>query len=73
MSTTPTVRFIRVTGIRSHQPAVVAIVDGIRVKWNPSGWQCDCDTWQEGTGDDSCEHVDAVLPLLDDRVLGDAG
>jgi hypothetical protein len=33
---------------------------------------CDCDTWQTGNDDDTCEHVDAVADLLDDRVLGEA-
>lgn len=68
------IRFIRVTGVRSHQPSVVAIVDGIRVKWNLGpGWQCDCEEWLTGTDGDSCQHVEAVIDMLDARVLGDAG
>lgn len=67
---TAPVRFLRVNGIRSHQPAVVAILDGILVKWNRHGWTCGCDDWALG---DDCQHVDAVAALLDDRVLGDAG
>ena len=69
-----TIRFLRVQGIRSHAPAVLAFVDGIRVKWRTStGWTCDCDGWQEGAEGDDCQHVAAVADLLDDRVLGEAG
>jgi hypothetical protein len=69
-----TVKFIRVLGTRSRQPSVVAVVDGVRVKWNLNpGWSCDCEDWQLGDDGDSCQHVDAVAELLDDRVLGDAG
>jgi hypothetical protein len=70
------ISFLRIIGVRStsHQPAVVALVDGIRVKWNLGpGWSCDCDDWQDGTDGDSCQHVDGVVDLLDPRVLGDAG
>lgn len=74
MTNDPTVRFLRVAGVRSHQPSVVAIVDGIRVKWNlKPGWLCDCDEWNEGEDGETCEHVEAVAALLDPRVLGDAG
>lgn len=65
-----TVRFIRVLGINARKPGVVALVDGLLVKWNPGpGWVTDCDCPE----DEDCQHVDAVLDLLDDRVLGDAG
>jgi hypothetical protein len=69
------IRFLRVQGIRSHQPSVVAIVDDdIRVKWNlKPGWLCDCDEWHDGNDGDTCPHVEAVAALLDPRVLGDAG
>lgn len=63
-----TVRFLRVLGTRSRTPAVVALVDGHLVKWNPGpGWvtACDCDDL------DTCQHIDAVLDLLDPRVIGE--
>ena len=68
-----TVKFLRVNGIRSHQPAVVAIVDNTRVKWHKNGWACDCDAWTTGAEGDSCQHVDAVAELLDPRVTGETG
>lgn len=64
------VKFLRVIGVRStsHQPAIVALVDDHLVKWNGGDWitQCACPE------DEACRHLDAVLALLDDRVLGDA-
>lgn len=67
-----TIKFIRVLGRRAQQPGVVALVDGIRVKWNrKDGWLCDCETWIDGDDGDTCPHVEAVADLLDDRVLGD--
>lgn len=66
------VRFLRVNGIRSREPSVVAFVDGVRVKWNRRpGWLCDCEEWAEGEDGDSCAHVETVASLLDRRVLGD--
>lgn len=63
-----TVHFIRVLGQRSRTPAVVALVDGLLVKWNPGpGWLTDCDCPE----DEDCQHVDAVLAHLDPRVLGE--
>lgn len=67
-----TVRFLRVLGVRSKQPTVIAFVDGIRVTWNRHGWTCDCDDWQTGTEADTCPHVDTVVALIDPRVLGEA-
>lgn len=61
--TRESVRFLRVLGIRSRAPSVLAIVDEHRVNWRPSGWDCDC-------GDPNCRHVDVVADLLDPRVTG---
>ncbi len=61
------VRFLRVLGHRAARPAVVAVMDDHLVKWNPGpGWTCDCPT----VGD-TCDHVESVASMLDDRVLGD--
>ncbi|TYL55752.1 hypothetical protein FXB39_00650 [Nocardioides sp. BGMRC 2183] len=62
------IKFLRVAGVRSRQPSVVAIVDNLRVKWNLRGWTCDCEDWQFGETGDSCAHVDAVADLLEPRV-----
>lgn len=66
-----TIRFLRVQTPTRHMPAreplVIAIVDDVLVKFSRrDGWTCTCDT-----DADECEHVDAVVDLLDDRVLGD--
>jgi len=60
------VKFLRVIGIRSHRPGVVAIVDGLRVRWDPKGWSCDCDDFEV----DWCQHVLAVDQMLDPKVTG---
>jgi hypothetical protein len=61
------VQFLRVLGIRSHTPAVVALVDGLLVKWNPGpGWVTDCDCPPA----EDCQHIDAVLDHIDPRVMG---
>lgn len=63
-----TIRFLHVTGERSHSPAVLAIVDGYRTRWRARfGWDCQCQT-EEQQGQD-CWHVDLVLAFLDERVL----
>lgn len=62
---TPSVRIIRVLGIRSRDPSVLAGVDRSLVRWTPrDGWTCDCDA----VG--SCDHVDTIAGLLDPRVIG---
>ncbi len=59
------VRFLRVLGIRSHEPAVVAIVnDTHRVRWGRGGWDCNCEAA-------TCPHVDQVADLLDPKVTGE--
>lgn len=67
-----TIKFLRVLGLRSSQPSVLATVadetGAAFVRWDRRRWTCDCDA--EG---DQCPHVDAVADLLDPRVLGDAG
>lgn len=60
-----TVRFLRVSGVRSTDPVVLAIVEEYLVRWRADGWTCECAA--EG---DTCSHVDAVAGLLDERVLG---
>ncbi len=61
-----TVRFLRVLGVRSDRPTVLAIADGHRVGWDlRRGWTCTCPT-----DDAECPHVDLVAALLDPRVLG---
>lgn len=65
------ISFMRVTGIRSHDPAVLAFADGLRVRWNKHGWDCTCQTWATGEGEDTCPHVEAVAALLDGRVTGE--
>ncbi|TFC00257.1 MULTISPECIES: hypothetical protein [unclassified Cryobacterium] len=60
------VKIIRVAGIRSKSPAVLAVVDGLLVKWGSRRfWSCACladpDTHE-------CKHIAAVQALLDDRV-----
>lgn len=63
------VKFLRVLGVRSNEPAVVATVDGALVKWDQRGWVTDCDC--DGDESESCPHVDAVACLLDPRVTGE--
>lgn len=57
------VRILRVIGVRSTSPGVLAIVDGNRVRWDGRRWSCACP-------DPACQHVDAVADLLDPRVTG---
>jgi hypothetical protein len=62
------VRFLRVLGIRSRGPVVQAKVDDLLVRWQPrTGWDCECLTEAD---EDACDHVEAVVTLLDPRVLG---
>jgi hypothetical protein len=61
------VKIIRVLGIRSKDPAVMATVDGLMVKWNSRrDWDCECLTEAD---EYECEHITAIRALLDDRVL----
>lgn len=60
------VRFLRVLGIRSRRPTVLAVVGPSFVRWDGRDWTCDCDL-PDGA---SCEHVDLVVSMLDDRVCG---
>ena len=65
------VQFLRVIGVRAkdRDPVVLASVDGNLVRWKRNQrWTCTCPT--EG---DECSHVDAVVDLLDAKVLGDEG
>jgi 4-hydroxy-3-methylbut-2-enyl diphosphate reductase IspH len=62
------VKFLRVSGHRSHEPVVLARVDDHGVRWTDrKGWECDCDQPVDAT----CPHVEAVADLLDPRVIGD--
>ncbi|HEY0888671.1 MAG TPA: hypothetical protein VGE38_03550 [Nocardioides sp.] len=63
------IRILRVLSVRANGPGVVAFVDDQLVKWNPKrGWITECDC--EGDEDTSCPHVDALLDVLDPRVMG---
>lgn len=62
----PTIKILRVVGIRGKDPVVLAVVEGWLVRWQPDdGWTCECPEALV------CPHVDPVADLLDDRVLGD--
>lgn len=65
-ATAPQVRFLRIVGIRSSRPQILAAVDDVAwVEWNPRRqWTCTC-TAPDGA---FCDHVDAVVELLDPRV-----
>lgn len=64
------VRFLRVLGANAQvlKPGIVAVVDDHLVRWNGGDWTTYCPC-PEG---EACPHLDAVLALLDDRVLGEA-
>lgn len=68
------VEILRVSGIRSDLPVVIAIVDGTWcVKWKPdNGWTCVADGIDCELAESECfeEHIDPVIALLDPRVLG---
>ncbi|NLF19362.1 MAG: hypothetical protein GX595_19205 [Lentisphaerae bacterium] len=61
------VKFLRVMGIRSDRPVVLAFIGDLRVRWDRRGWTCDCDDFDR----EICAHVDAVAELLDPRVTGE--
>ena len=62
------IKILAVHGIRSHRPVVLAVIDGYRVRWSgPHGWECDCLTDRD---DLTCDHVNAMADILDDKVLG---
>ena len=61
------IKIIRVLGIRSKGPGVLATVDGYLVKWcSRKPWDCECLTELD---EYECAHIEAVRELLDDRVL----
>ena len=61
------ISILRVVGMRSTSPHVRAEVDEHRVEWSPrKNWTCTCLTEAD---EFLCEHVDALLALLDPRVL----
>lgn len=63
------VKILRVLGIRSSKPEVLAGVDDHWVQWSPGqGWRCDCLTEAD---DLTCSHVTVMADLLDPRVVGD--
>ena len=65
------IKFLRIIGVRAkdRDPVVLASVDSYMVRWKRNqGWTCTCLTER-----DECVHVDAVVDLLDDKVLGDEG
>lgn len=60
------IHFLRVLGIRSKDPGVIAIVDSHKVSWSSHRpWDCEC-----LTDDDEfeCDHIGTVRDLLDPRV-----
>lgn len=66
MTTAPPVQFLRVLGMRSKDPTVLARAGDALVRWKlREGWTCDCDTPGE-----TCDHVTAVAALVHPRVLG---
>ena len=71
MNHTTPVRFLRVTTINEPTPdrdnLVLALASGELVKFSRrDGWTCQ----QHGRPEHGCHHVDAVIALLDDRVMG---
>lgn len=64
----PPVRFLRVLGHRSYEPAVLAVVDDEHlVRWKPEeAWTCTCEA-EEGA---ACEHATLVAALTHPRVTG---
>jgi succinylarginine dihydrolase len=62
-----TVRFLRVLGIRSKEPSVLATVDGEIVRWNSRrSSSCSCLDLDAAT---ACPHIELVTDLLDLRVF----
>lgn len=63
------IKIVRVLGVRSRGPVIHANVDGLKVLWQPrTGWSCDCLTEAD---EYLCHHIDAILNLLDPRVLAE--
>ena len=61
------VKIIRVLGIRSKGPGVLATVDGYLVKWSSRRpWDCEC---LSELDEFECAHIEAVRELMDDRVF----
>ncbi|WP_448810460.1 hypothetical protein [Agromyces bauzanensis] len=61
------IHILRVLGIRSKTPGVLAIAEGHMVRWDPrrGGWDCQCLTPAD---EYECEHIEAVRNLIDQRV-----
>ena len=61
------IKILRVLGIRSKDPAIIATVDGYLVRWGSrKPWSCDCLTDLDKY---ECMHIEAVRELMDDRVF----
>lgn len=61
------IKFLRVLGIRSKDPGVLATVGDELVTWNPRrGWNCRCLTPSD---EFECEHIMTVRDLLDMKVM----
>ena len=60
------VRFMRVLGVRSAAPQVLAYCDDLAVRWEPilGGWSCSCTSTAR-----TCGHIETITELLDPRVL----
>ena len=59
------IKFIRVLGARANHPAVLALVDGNRVRWEDKVWGCTCLTELD---EYECDHITVVRSMLDPRV-----
>lgn len=60
------IKFLRVIGIRAHNPAVVATIENHLVKWNPpQPWTCDC---LDPDDEYDCEHIMTIQDMLDHKV-----
>ena len=61
------IKILRVLGIRSKDPGVLATVDGYLVKWSSRRpWDCEC---LSELDEFECAHIEAVRELLDNRVF----
>lgn len=61
------IKFLRVLGVRSKDPSVIATVDGFLVKWtNRRDWDCECLSVADRF---ECEHIETIRNLIDDRVV----
>ena len=61
------IKILRVLGIRSKDPGVLALVDGYLVKWSSRRpWDCEC---LSELDESECMHIVAVRELIDNHVF----